>query len=54
MNIFTHTYKVVIFDNGKFCWKNHGWLEKGINDLRKDIVFNNVVIAILFALLVIK
>jgi hypothetical protein len=28
MKIFTHTYKITVFYNGKFCWKNQGWIEK--------------------------
>jgi hypothetical protein len=54
MKIFTHTYKVEIFNNGKFCWRNHGWIEKGINDLRRDNAINFVIIMILFAALAIK
>lgn len=38
--IFTHTYKIEIFKNGKFCWINHGWIEKGINDHVKSAKFN--------------
>jgi hypothetical protein len=22
---YTHTYRVTIFKNGRFCWVNHGW-----------------------------
>jgi len=27
MKIFTHSYKITFFQNGKFCWKNHGWVK---------------------------
>ena len=53
MKIFTHTYRVVVFDNGKFCWKNHGWMEKGINDLRKDNAINFVIIMVLLSVIAI-
>ena len=52
MKIFTHTYHVEIYSGGKFCWRNHGWLEKGINDYKKDKVFDFIVIAILFGIII--
>ena len=52
MKIFTHVYRIEIYSNGKFCWRNHGWLEKGINDYKKDRVFDFIVIMAL-ALMVI-
>ena len=54
MLIFTHTYKVEIFYNGRFCWRNHGWIEKGINDLRKDNAKGLIVIMFLFLALTLK
>ena len=53
MKIFTHTYRVEVFNNGKFCWRNHGWVEKGINDLRKESRNNFIVIMILLAVIAI-
>ena len=47
MKLFTHSYKVTVFYEGKFCWRNHGWLEKGINDYRKDKIFDLFIIAVL-------
>ena len=54
MKVFTHIYKVEIFNNGKFCWRNHGWIEKGINDYRKEKVIDFAFIIILSAAFLIK
>lgn len=28
MKIFTHTFKVKIFEDGRLCWKNARWEER--------------------------
>jgi hypothetical protein len=27
MKLFTHSYKITFFKDGKFCWDNHGWVK---------------------------
>jgi len=27
MKFLTHTYTIVLFEDGKFCWKNKGWVK---------------------------
>jgi hypothetical protein len=27
MKIFTHSYIITIFENGRFCWKKKGWIK---------------------------
>jgi len=28
MKLFTHNYVIRLYKNGRFCWKNKGWVEK--------------------------
>ena len=49
MKIFTHKYVITIYDNGGFCWKNHGWIKS--DTFARFSWFQLVILmAILFAL----
>lgn len=28
MKLLTHDYIITIYENGKFCWKNKGWIRR--------------------------
>ena len=49
MKIFTHTYNITLYDNGKFCWKNNGWVIKESLDITGfDLMIVVAVIVIIF------
>jgi len=54
MKIFTHTYRIEIYSCGKFCWRNYGWIEKGISDYKKDKVFDAALIIALSLIIIFK
>lgn len=37
MKILTHSFKVTVFENGRFCWNNARWEEKPYKDLIHDL-----------------
>lgn len=51
MKIFTHTYRITLFDENGFCWKRKGWVKKSADDLVKDKIGDFVVIMVLLVLL---
>lgn len=38
MKILTHGYVITIYENGKFVWKNKGWVE-GNTPTLTDLLF---------------
>ena len=49
MKIFTHTYNITIFKNGKFCWESHGWVKKQtLNVTGFDLMFVLAIAYIIF------
>ena len=37
MKFFTHTYKITFFQQGRFCWDVHGWVEDDRTPIQKLI-----------------
>lgn len=51
---FTKTFKVVVFSQGKFCWKNPKWEDKSKDDLEEDVICLCLAVIILSSLLYLK
>ena len=51
MKIFTHTYKITIFKNGKFCWKNQGWVKSDTDGYFLGFTHTFIMFCVIFGLL---
>ena len=51
MKLLTHTYSITIYENGKLCWINKGWIEnnEGVGTSMIRILFAFVLIALVSA-----
>lgn len=49
VKLLTHTFKVTLYESGKFCWKNARWEMKDSISL-VDVIAIPLVVYLLFAL----
>lgn len=52
MQLLTHSFKVTIFSNGKFCYKNPRWEKKEYEEILKDFKYSVIINALLTAILI--
>tara|TARA_R110002020_G_scaffold465655_2_gene687200 strand:+ start:492 stop:650 length:159 start_codon:yes stop_codon:yes gene_type:complete len=51
MRFLTHSYVIIIYEDGKFCWKNKGWIKDRDAAANEGIFLGVVVYAIILAIL---
>jgi len=54
MIFLNHSYVITIYENGKFCWKNKGWIEDRDAAVNEGIFIGAIVYAIILVCLINK
>lgn len=52
MKLLTHSFKVTIFSNGKFCWVNARWERKSEKEILNDFKYSILINALLATILI--
>ena len=51
MRVFTHEYKITIFEGGRFCWINHGWVKPDTDSFFLGFTHTFLMLCIFFAVI---